>query len=120
MCVAPNQIFTQHKTFFCHGDELTLNDVNGDRVRLGLCGGAGVIAGVGLGDLGHEESGGPPPALGHHADPAPDRQKTKLDIESKWDETVQTCAEKRDCFAKHQPGVAGCGWRQPGRNFLST
>ena len=33
---------------------------------------------------------------------------------------VQTCAEKRDCFAKHQPGVAGCGWVQPGRNFLST
>ena len=27
---------------------------------------------------------------------------------------------KRDCFAKHQPGVAGCGWLQPGRNFLST
>ena len=25
-----------------------------------------------------------------------------------------------DCFAKHQPGVAGCGWLQPGRNFLST
>ena len=33
---------------------------------------------------------------------------------------VQTCAEKRDCFAKHQPGVAGCGWLQLGRNFLST
>ena len=33
---------------------------------------------------------------------------------------VQTCAEKRDCFAKHQPGVAGFGWLQPGRNFLST
>ena len=33
---------------------------------------------------------------------------------------VQTCAEKRDCFAKHQPGMAGCGWLQPGRNFLST
>ena len=26
---------------------------------------------------------------------------------------LQTCAEKRDCFAKHQPGVAGCGWLQP-------
>ena len=30
---------------------------------------------------------------------------------------LQACAEKRDCFAKHQPGVAGCGWLQPGRNF---
>ena len=28
--------------------------------------------------------------------------------------------KKRDCFVKHQPGVAGCGWLQPGRNFLST
>ena len=36
------------------------------------------------------------------------------------DRKVQTCAEKRDCFAKHQPGVAGYGWLQPGRNFLST
>ena len=27
---------------------------------------------------------------------------------------------KKDCFAKHQPGVAGCDWLQPGRNFLST
>ena len=35
-------------------------------------------------------------------------------------ENVQTCAEKRDCFAKHQPGVAGCGWLQPGRKFLTT
>ena len=33
---------------------------------------------------------------------------------------IQSCAEKRDCFVKHQPGVAGCGWLQPGRNFLST
>ena len=33
---------------------------------------------------------------------------------------IQSCAEKRDCFAKHQPGMAGCGWLQPGRNFLST
>ena len=33
---------------------------------------------------------------------------------------VQSCAEKRDCFEKHQPGVASCGWLQPGRNFLST
>ena len=33
---------------------------------------------------------------------------------------VQACAEKRDCFAKHQPGVAGCGWLQAGRNFLAT
>ena len=33
---------------------------------------------------------------------------------------IQTCAEKKDCFTKHQPGVAGCGWLQPGRNFLST
>ena len=61
-----------------NGDELTLNDVNSDRVRLGLGGGAGVIAGVGLGDLGHEEPGGPPPALGHHADPAPERQNSKM------------------------------------------
>ena len=34
--------------------------------------------------------------------------------------TLQSCAEKKDCFAKHQPGVGGCGWLQPGRNFLST
>ena len=34
--------------------------------------------------------------------------------------TVQTCAEKKDCFAKQQPSVAGRGWLQPGRNFLST
>ena len=33
---------------------------------------------------------------------------------------IQSCAEKRNCFAKHQPGVAGFGWMQPGRNFLST
>ena len=33
---------------------------------------------------------------------------------------VQSYAEKRDCFVKHQPVVAGCGWLQPGRNFLST
>ena len=26
---------------------------------------------------------------------------------------------KSDCFAKHQPGVAGCGWLKPGRNVLS-
>ena len=25
-----------------------------------------------------------------------------------------------ELFAKHQPGVVGCGWLQPGRNFLST
>ena len=25
---------------------------------------------------------------------------------------LQSCAEKRNCFAKHQPGVAGCGWLQ--------
>ena len=25
-----------------------------------------------------------------------------------------------ELFAKHQPGVAGCDWLQPGRNFLST
>ena len=33
---------------------------------------------------------------------------------------VQSCAEKKDCFAKDQPGVGGCGWLQLGRNFLST
>ena len=38
---------------------------------------------------------------------------------------IQASAEKRDCFAKHQPGIAGCGmagcgWLQLGRNFLST
>ena len=33
---------------------------------------------------------------------------------------VQTCAEKRYCFAEHQPSVARCGWLQPVRNFLST
>ena len=32
---------------------------------------------------------------------------------------IQTCAEKRHCFAKHLPGVAGCGWLQPGRNCLN-
>ena len=34
--------------------------------------------------------------------------------------TIQACAEKRDCFAKHQPGVAGCGWLKLGRDLLST
>ena len=33
---------------------------------------------------------------------------------------IQSRAEKRDWFAKHQLGMAGCGWLQPGRNFLST
>ena len=33
---------------------------------------------------------------------------------------IQSCAEIRDCFVKHQPCMAGCGWLQPGRNFLST
>ena len=33
---------------------------------------------------------------------------------------VQKYAEKKDSFAKHQPGMAGCGWLQPGGNFLST
>ena len=33
--------------------------------------------------------------------------------------SIQCCAEKKDCFANHQPSVAGCGWLQPGRNFLS-
>ena len=34
---------------------------------------------------------------------------------------LQRCAEKRDCFAKHQPGVAGCGrlWLAAGRQKLS-
>ena len=26
------------------------------------------------------------------------------------DSYLQSCAEKSDCFVKHQPGVAGCGW----------
>ena len=51
--------------------QLTFDDVDRDRVRLGLCGGAGVVAGVGLGDLGHEQPRRPPPALGHHAYAAP-------------------------------------------------
>ena len=33
---------------------------------------------------------------------------------------IHGCAEKKDCLAKHQSGMAGCGWLQPGRNFLST
>ena len=37
-----------------------------------------------------------------------------------YPQSVQTCAEKRDFFAKRQPGVAGCSWLQPDRNFLST
>ena len=36
------------------------------------------------------------------------------------DHPVQACAEKWKSFAKHQPGAAGCGWLEPGRNFLST
>ena len=32
---------------------------------------------------------------------------------------ICACAEKRDCFAKHQPGMVGCGWLQAGRNFLN-
>ena len=37
-----------------------------------------------------------------------------------WLVQIQSCAEKRDCFAKHQPGMAGCGWLQLDRDFLST
>ena len=33
---------------------------------------------------------------------------------------IQACAEKKDCFAKPQPGVAGCGRLQPGRHFFAT
>ena len=33
---------------------------------------------------------------------------------------VQRGVNLFELFAKHQPGVAGCGWLQPGRNFLST
>ena len=75
--VTKNTYFSSHKNV-CHGDELTLDDVNSDRVRLGLGGGAGVIAGVVLGDLGDEEPGGPPPALGHHADSTPERQNLSM------------------------------------------
>ena len=39
---------------------------------------------------------------------------------NKFQVYVQACAEKTNCFAKRQPGVAGCGWLQPCRNFLST
>ena len=53
---------------------LTLDDVDGDRVGLGLRGRAGVVAGVGLGHLGDEQPRRPPPALRHHADPAPAAQ----------------------------------------------
>ena len=44
----------------------------------------------------------------------------KVPDHSQSQQKIQSCAEKRDCFVKHQPGVAGCGWLQPGRNFLST
>ena len=30
---------------------------------------------------------------------------------------IQSCAEKKNCFGKQQPGVAGCGWLQ--RQILS-
>ena len=30
---------------------------------------------------------------------------------------VQFCANKSDCFVKHQPGMAGCGWLELGRTF---
>ena len=45
-----------------------------------------------------------------------------FDNQNKWliRYPLQSCAEKRNCFAKQQPGVAGCGWLQLGRNFLST
>ena len=33
---------------------------------------------------------------------------------------IQRGVNLLELFAKHQPGVAGCGWLQPGRNFLST
>ena len=33
---------------------------------------------------------------------------------------VQRGVNLFELFAKHQPGVAGCGWLQAGRNFLST
>ena len=34
--------------------------------------------------------------------------------------TLQRGVNLFELFAKHQPGVAGCGWLQPGRNLLST
>ena len=37
-----------------------------------------------------------------------------------WAATVQRGVNLFELFVKHQPGVAGCGWLQPGRNFLST
>ena len=33
---------------------------------------------------------------------------------------VQRGVNLFELFARHQPGVAGCGWLQPGGNFLST
>ena len=35
-------------------------------------------------------------------------------------QTIQRGVNLFELFAKHQPGVADCGWLQPGRNFLST
>ena len=34
--------------------------------------------------------------------------------------SVQRGVNLFELFAKHQPGVAGCGWLQGGRHFLST
>ena len=34
--------------------------------------------------------------------------------------TTDLGRKKMDCFAKHEPGMSGFGWLQPGRNFLST
>ena len=57
-------------------NRLTLDDVDGDRVGLGLRGRAGVVSGVGLGHLGDEQPRRPPPALRHHADPAPAQSRS--------------------------------------------
>ena len=44
------------------------------------------------------------------------------EVDSVLDRKVFRNSESWESFAKHQPGMAGCGWLQPGRNrnFLSN
>ena len=49
-----------------------------------------------------------------------DSNRLETQIRLIFETHIQSCAEKRDCFVKHQPGVAGSGWLQPSRSFLST
>ena len=41
-------------------------------------------------------------------------------MQSRENWIILGCGEKSDCFAKHQPGMAGLDWLWLGRTFLAT